>query len=92
MTTGRPIVGGSWLEASSQAGSFVDPRNHLLVDDTAEKRHGFNLATAYERAQHRLLLTDKHVLLSPGEPAQHVQCNNMLLVLASDRISQCPLA
>ncbi|KAK9868963.1 hypothetical protein WJX84_011640 [Apatococcus fuscideae] len=83
MAAGRPIVGGSWLEASSQAGSFVDPRNHLLVDDTAEKRHGFNLATAYERAQHRLLLTDKHVLLSPGLRAAEKDRGEGLRVLIS---------
>ncbi|KAK9832877.1 hypothetical protein WJX74_000543 [Apatococcus lobatus] len=65
LAAGRPIVGTTWLEASGQAGSFVDPLNHLLRDDAAEKRLSFNLATSYERAQHRLLLADKQVLLSP---------------------------
>ena len=65
-SAGHPIVGTTWLEASGQAGVFVDPLDHLLRDDAAEKRMGFNLATSYQRAQHRLLLAGKDVLLSPS--------------------------
>ena len=72
LIAGCPIVGTTWLEASGQAGSFVDPLSHLLMDDAAEKRLGFNLTTSYARAQHRLLLADKQALLSPSKPFDHV--------------------
>ena len=64
---GRPIVVDAWITASSGAQTWVDPQLHLLEDRAAEEAFAFTLAASYERACHRLLLTDKAVFFTPGE-------------------------
>ena len=69
LSTGRPIVSETWVEACSRSSSFVDPLDHLLIDKAAQKKFGFDMRTSYERAQHQLLLAGLHIFFTSGETA-----------------------
>lgn len=63
------MVTDGWLAASGLSGAFVDAApDHLLVDPAAERREGFNLLRAHERAQAGRVLDGAAVLISPGAP------------------------
>ncbi|KAK9843511.1 hypothetical protein WJX81_006816 [Elliptochloris bilobata] len=67
LAEGRPVVTDAWLTASSLSGAFVEAApDHLLVDHAAERREGFTLLGAHERAQSGRLLEGATVLISPG--------------------------
>ena len=55
-----------WVDGSSRSGAFLDARDHLLQDATAEAKLGFSLAHAWGAAQQGLLLHSTAVLLTPG--------------------------
>ena len=64
---GRPVVTDGWLAASGLSGAFVEAApDHLLVDPAAERREGFTLLSAHERAQAGRALDGATVLISPG--------------------------
>ena len=61
------MVTDAWLAASGLSGAFVDAApDHLLGDPAAERREGFNLLRAHERAQAGRVLDGATVLISPG--------------------------
>lgn len=64
----------TWLDACARSNAFVDPLDHLLTDPAAEQKFDFNMRTSYERAQHRLLLTDCTVYFTPGQCSVRRAC------------------
>ena len=66
---GAPIVSEKWVDGSGRTGAFLEARDHLLQDAAAEAKFGFNLAHAWEAAEHGLLLDNTAVFLTPGTPA-----------------------
>jgi hypothetical protein len=62
-------------------GTFVDAREHLLSDPAAERKFGFSLAAAHERAQQSLLLAGMRAFLTPGAAARAAICMQSTLVI-----------
>ena len=70
-----------WVDGSGRSGAFLDARDHLLQDATAEAKFGFNLQHAWEAAQQGLLLDSTAVFLSPGIlKLQMPPCNRLTLL------------
>ena len=76
-----------WVEACARSGAWVDAREHLLSDPTAEKALGFSLAAAMERAQQALLLAGMRVFLTPGVAAAAWWAHQSCLPAASSSSS-----
>ena len=55
-----------WITASKASSAFVPAHEFLLQDGAAERKYGFTLATAYDRAQQRPLLSGMNVYFTPG--------------------------
>ena len=87
LLAGRPIVGTTWVDASARAGALVDAGQHLLEDIAAEKRWGFRLASSYERAQQRLILSGLRIYFTPGAPP--TQSTRSARVLIAARLLPC---
>lgn len=47
---GTPVVGPAWLATAYQAKCFPDPWDHLLKDPAAERKFGFSLKSALQKA------------------------------------------
>ena len=56
-----------WITASKASSAFAPAHEFLLQDSAAERKYGFTLATAFDRAQHRPLLSGMIVYLTPGK-------------------------
>ena len=73
LAAGRPVVGDTWLTASSNSTAFVSAENHLVQDKKFESSQKFNLKTTLERARAAPVLKDVrvHVLPPRVRPARY---------------------
>jgi hypothetical protein len=65
LAAGRPVVGESWLTASSRAGSFVPADPHLCRHAEFEKLHGFDLQCTLDAARSKLLFAGVRAFVVP---------------------------
>lgn len=64
-----PVVSSKWLEVCRREQKFVDPWDHLLLDEKAEKKFQFNLNDSLSTAKTGLLLDGYTVVVTKSVPS-----------------------